>query len=38
MSEDPTRLAAALEGHYTIERELGEGGNTTSTRTGTGSS
>ena len=27
MSDDPiTRLNAALEGRYTIERELGEGG------------
>ena len=27
MSEDPTeRLNAALEGHYKIERMLGEGG------------
>ena len=26
MSDHPTRLAAALEGRYTIERELGEGG------------
>ena len=32
MSEDPTaRLTAALEGRYTIERELGEGGMATST-------
>ena len=26
MTNPVTRLNAALEGHYTIERELGEGG------------
>ena len=34
MSDNATRLNAALEGRYAIERELGEGGMITMKQTG----